>query len=1694
MQSRILSIGIVFILTISTFRPGAADAHRQPTLFQQTNIQGEIAYVKDGDIWLLDLFTGESQPLTTDGDNRWPAWSSDGRYLLYTHGDPEAQADLYLLDVGQGAPSLLVENACCAAWSLDHARIAYLSLAGAELSIETIQLDGSNKTTIIPAVQAGRSSTPTGNLLWIPAKESAGNADQFVVPLQVIGGAGGGLTRSEDVFGLDTTDSAPISLYGEMATCFRRNYTVMRVGESLLEAIAFTGSAGCGGETQQDKGILITKDAQADRELPWLAYPSFSPDGKVLAAERYQAASDPTKAELEGIIVHNLADDSEQMVMQGGAQPAWRPGSDVDPVVARYLQAGERAIAIQPVLVWQGSTYQVHYLTTGTYRKRDAGLFTPPTPAFFADQGITALIVTKDGQVVTDAATLRQIFLLYTAAYYLYEKPPEEFVLSVREELDNVLNNPIFQALSVGELLRTPRAQTAETLRALLTDRVSEKTTLEPLFDQAFATTPKDAEAALDAFSGVVENQAAHDAVLLALKPDLAAAYANLGDAVKGSKYHLQLIRLATQLLFTSHLQAERAGWLESYANAFVDGAGSLDRDQLNAAADVLAEVQSSSQQRIDIAADFMTQMSGQAILDLSGAAATKAATQLLTQMGEKFGVRLASNAVAGTLAAVSVGASLGNLLYGSDELFANFTLAQRADELRTTFHDGRAALQDKAAFEKAKAPDTLVYDGDLAAHYRAAYLLETLAAVQTQRAYADGAAATIRLPNLLEVITKLLGQDWKAAVQGLQQRADEIEGTVLNQVGAPAWLETAIALALNRLPQITSESELPQLHSGWTSYTNANFVNDLLVQGDTVWAATDGGVVHWDTRTGTYVKLTTEYGLADNSVQDVFQSHEGVLWFATSYGGVSRLDTDGQWTTLSTKDGLASNYVTSIMQSNDGAMWFGTWGGVSRLDTNGQWATFDEDDGLTDNWVNSIFQNTNGTFWFGTYNGGVSRLDKSGDWTTFTKDNGLADNNVQAIAESTDGAMWFGTWGGASRMDRSDSWSTFTIEDGLADNYIYAIAQSTDNALWFGTLKGGVSRLDASGHWTTLTTEDGLADNSVMSIVKGMDDTLWFGTGGFWASGSGISRLDANGHWATFTTNDYLVHNHVSAIAQSVDSGIWLGTNNGVSYVDANDRWTTFRTEDGLAHFSINTIFQAKDGAVWFGTGNGVSRLDVSGRWTTFTSEDGLVGNNVQSIIQSIDGTWWFGTGSLGCRGCGQGASRFDASGHWTTFTIENGLPDNDVRVIVQSSDGMLWFGTSGGVSNLDTAGHWTTFTTQDGLADNYVTGIIQSSDGALWFGTWGGGVSRLDSDGHWTTFTTNDGLASNRVSFIFQSADGALWFATSTSVCGGCAEGVSRFGANGRWATFTTADGLAHNEVLTIAQSTDGAMWFGTKGGASRLDAEAVRRLSTDDGASQPNEPVSTGSTGWEYQRIDGGSVLGSDPAGVANLLNPLGSEGWEMAGVTASIFIMKRALANPGAWEYRIVNGNPADVANLLNPLGKEGWEVAGVTATFFILKRPLTNPNAWEYQSVTLAGDPVSTGALLNPLGQVGWEMAGATGPFLILKRPLVDPMAWEYQVVDGGGALLGSDPAGVANLLNPLGSEGWEMVGATATFFNLKRPFANPGQWEYQLVDGGSALGGDPAGMAALLNPLGQAGWDVAGVTGPILIMKRLLDQ
>jgi len=632
--------------------------------------------------------------------------------------------------------------------------------------------------------------------------------------------------------------------------------------------------------------------------------------------------------------------------------------------------------------------------------------------------------------------------------------------------------------------------------------------------------------------------------------------------------------------------------------------------------------------------------------------------------------------------------------------------------------------------------------------------------------------------------------------------------------------------------------------------YTNANYVNDLALEGGGgldggyTWVAAHGGAVCYGA--DQHVKFTTADGLAGNYVRATTVDSEGRIWFGTAQGGVSVLNDVGTpfdkqgdtWTTFTTTDGLAGNYVLTIALDGRGRLWFGTeGGGVSVLDHGGT-PSYKEDD----------------------------------TWTTFTITNGLAGDSVYAIALDSEGWLWFSTYSGVSVLDDGgtpfdkddDTWTTFTTTDGLAGNYVEAIVVDGGNRLWFGTYSNGVSMLDHGGTpfykgddaWTTFTTADGLASNQVWAIALDGGGGLWFGASG------GVSVLDHGGTpsykeddtWATFTTTDGLAGNTVYAIA--VDSGgrLWSGTySDGVSVLDhrgtpfykGDDIWTTFTESDGLANNYVRAIVVDGGNRPWFGTySDGVSVLDHGGTpfykgddtWVTFTESDGLADNYVHAIALDGGNRLWFGTRV--------GVSVLDHSGTpsykgddtWTTFTTADGLASNYVDAIVVDSGGRVWFGTVGGVSMLDYSGTpfykgddtWTAFTTADGLAGNYVLTIALDGGNPMWFSTWGGGVSVLDygdmpfskSDDTWTTFTTADGLADNYVEAIVVDSGEWVWFGTHSGVSVLGHNGTLPYKRDDTWSTFTTANGLADSGVRAIAPDSRGRLWFGTYGGVSVLD----------------------------------------------------------------------------------------------------------------------------------------------------------------------------------------------------------------------------------------------------------------------------------
>jgi hypothetical protein len=116
-----------------------------------------------------------------------------------------------------------------------------------------------------------------------------------------------------------------------------------------------------------------------------------------------------------------------------------------------------------------------------------------------------------------------------------------------------------------------------------------------------------------------------------------------------------------------------------------------------------------------------------------------------------------------------------------------------------------------------------------------------------------------------------------------------------------------------------------------WRTYTNDASVQALAIQGDYLWAGTNGGVVRWNTTDGSYTKYTNVDGLPNNDIHAIASDANGNIWVGTYGYGVSKFN-GSSWTTYTTANGLADNRVNVITSDAAGNLWVGTDCGVNEL------------------------------------------------------------------------------------------------------------------------------------------------------------------------------------------------------------------------------------------------------------------------------------------------------------------------------------------------------------------------------------------------------------------------------------------------------------------------------------------------------------------------------------------------------------------------------------------------------------------------------------------------------------------------------------------------------------------------------------------------------------------------------------------
>ena len=596
-------------------------------------------------------------------------------------------------------------------------------------------------------------------------------------------------------------------------------------------------------------------------------------------------------------------------------------------------------------------------------------------------------------------------------------------------------------------------------------------------------------------------------------------------------------------------------------------------------------------------------------------------------------------------------------------------------------------------------------------------------------------------------------------------------------------------------------------------------------VTNDSVWFATDGGVLVYYKNSDTWRHFSTRDGLAANKTTALMVD-ESDVWVVLRDNRICRYrrDTD-EWETHQVVFKEISPDMESYrtrLAADKRYVWVpAQMEGVARYDKqNETWQRYTAADGLLDATIGSVVADNDDVWAYG-WGEGLSKYDENTDsWVIIDSSKGLVADQIREVISGVD-YMWVlynqSWWENddtvpASGFHRANqTWQVFRGHPESVGNNFRDVQETTE-FVWFGSREHGISRYDkAASSWTVFTEDDGLLNNRVnYPTLKADGNFLWLGCP------DGISRYDMRkDSWTVYTGIRSVPADVIHAVA--VDSRyVYCGTDQGARRYDKqNDLWL----EERIVEEPVNDL-ATDDKYLWIATANGVTRFDKSAHWADqHEAENGLADTFVK--VADVGGrTLWVGTQ----KGVSKYNTLSDDPNAWETFAraddvdtmllsqeYANSLIDNRVTGIAVG-DRYVWVGTERGISRYDMKKEvWVTYAKQEGLHHNKVSSICIDGNW-VWFGT-EEGVSRLNTKTEeWNAFTSSDGLASDQITSIV-ATDDFVWFGSFDA-------GVTRYNkATAEWKHFTQKDGLSHNRVFALAVDED-FLWVGTERGLSRHD----------------------------------------------------------------------------------------------------------------------------------------------------------------------------------------------------------------------------------------------------------------------------------
>lgn len=398
----------------------------------------------------------------------------------------------------------------------------------------------------------------------------------------------------------------------------------------------------------------------------------------------------------------------------------------------------------------------------------------------------------------------------------------------------------------------------------------------------------------------------------------------------------------------------------------------------------------------------------------------------------------------------------------------------------------------------------------------------------------------------------------------------------------------------------------------------SSNWVNDIMVMGNTVWFATKDGLNVYSKTTGRFTRYKhnplNNYSLTDNDIKCFLKDRHGSIWLGTTAGGINFYNkANANFTKIgeSTRPnfGLNNAIVSAVARESNSALWAGTsGGGLNYIDIKNKvsaaYLIGNQEEKMTKNIITALVPQDANTLLCGTFNGlfRFSKAAKSFSPVPLSA-NGQVENERPITSLLMDnGDIWVGTNGnGIKRVLKNGTVENYRENgspESLSDNFVMDL-ENRKNGIWVAT-QNGLNYFDKRLKKVTKIykthTAKRIGNNSLTTLFTDSKGKLWIG-----ADYDGLFYHDeATETFYTFNKANGFTDAPIKSITEDAAGNIWVSAEDLLYKITvkqlpltkpADFELTRYSANDGVSvkQFSYNCALMLNKGQMVFGGSKGL-------------------------------------------------------------------------------------------------------------------------------------------------------------------------------------------------------------------------------------------------------------------------------------------------------------------------------------------------------------------------------------------------------------------------------------------------------------------------------------------------------------------------